>query len=166
MRGALRPQRASGVRPGFAGFGGIQQGLGSDPCAENFWSAACWFGTSGSQALGVDPGAATIKVTPPPTSACAGTIGVDANGKWTCTQVASPNDSNNTQGQLATNGEDFQKAWQDWIDSTTASANVPQLNTAEGGIGSNLSNLLTGSSPFWLIGIAAAAIFIFSKGGR
>lgn len=128
-------------------------GLGySDPCRENFWSAACWFGSSSAQSLGIDSGAATIDVTAPPVSACAGTIGVDANGKWTCSQVVSVNDPNSTQGQLATNGEDFQAAYQAWIEKTRKSANTPDNNTAGTGI-------------FWMIGLAAVAILLL-KGGR
>lgn len=158
-----RQHSSPGARSAFVGFNGLG-GLSSlDPCRENFWSAACWFGSQGSQALGIDSGPGTINVTPPPTSACAGTIGVDANGKWTCTQVAGVNDKDNTQGQLSTNGEDFQQQWNDWIERTRASANVPESNTAGSIFG---TGSLTGSSPLWLLGIAGVAILFFSKGGR
>ena len=61
-----------------------------------------------------------IPVTPPPVSACAGTISVDANGNRVCTQVPSVNDPNNTQGGLSTNGSDFTTQWNDWINGMTA----------------------------------------------
>jgi len=63
-----------------------------------------------------------------PTSACAGVIGVDANGNKTCTQVASVNDPNNTQNQLSTNGQDFSGAWDAWISNVSTSMGDGQSN--------------------------------------
>lgn len=53
---------------------------------------------------------------------------MDATGNWTCTQVASANDPNDTQGQLSTNGDDFQSQYQAWIDAQRAGASAPSTN--------------------------------------
>ena len=140
MRSGMITRQFRGARPGFAGFG-----LGSDPCVENFWSAACWFGSGGAQSLGVDPGAATISVTPPPISNCAGTLQADG----TCVPVPQPNDPNNTTGAITATGGNIQDAYGNWVNQTTNSANVPQNSTA-------------GTGYLWVLGIAAAAIFFMS----
>jgi hypothetical protein len=109
------------------------RGLGSDPCLEDFWSAACWFGSGGAQALGVDNGAATMTIPTAPVPACAGTISVDSLGNRVCTQVAGVSDSNDTQSQLPTGGQYDAQAWNAWIQAIRDSANVPGNNTAGSG---------------------------------
>ena len=87
----------------------------------------------------------TIAATPPPTSACAGTISVDANGNQVCTAAAGVNDPNATQGQLSTGGQDFQAALSDWVTGTTNSATVGT------------------STPMW-VWLALGAVVLFGAG--
>ena len=121
----------------------IHRGLGSDPCVENFWSAACWFGTTGAQSLGIDIAPGTIPIPSPLLSKCAGTINSDGS----CTPVPSVNDPNNTAG-IFTPGN-IQKDWSKWAADMSASANVPQSNTS-------------GSGWLWLI-VGAIALMSFNR---
>ena len=127
----------------------INKGLGaSDPCAENFWSAACWFGSGNyagsAESLGLENRAAGINVTPPPVSNCAGTLAPDGS----CKPVVQPNDPNNSTGALTASGGNFQDTYNTWAGSIQESANVPQSNTT--GI-------------LWIAALLAGAIFLMKR---
>lgn len=127
-------------------LGSSLRGIWSDygpsaACAENFLSAACWFGQKGSQAVGLEHPSGTITVTPPPVSSCAGVLNADGS----CSVLAQPNDPNNTTEALNSSDENFIDEWNAWVERTRSSANVPQDNTA-------------GTGPLWMLGLAAVGI--------
>lgn len=120
-------------------------------CAENFWSAACWFTPQGAQSLGIDNAPGTIAVTPPPVSNCAGTLNADG----TCTAVISPNDPSGTAQTLTDTGGNYQNAFQNWVTGVTNSAQVGTNNTA-------------GTGYLWMaaIGIGLVALVATGVKGR
>lgn len=138
-QGPRRRRGVSGILDHVAGAGT------SSACDENFWSAACWFGPARAQSMGFENPSGTITVTPPPVSRCAGTIQADGS----CLALPSVNDPSGTAGQL--DPGNIQTDWADWAARTSASANVPQGNTA-------------GTGWIWIgLGLAAGAAVLFGR---
>ena len=120
-------------------------GLRGDPCRENFWSAACWFGAGGSQALGIDSGPGTIGLKPLPVSNCAGTLNADGS----CTAAPGVNDPEGT----AVSSGNFNAELERWAAGLSSSANVPGNNTA-------------GTGALWIAGGVLVLLFLVGRSAK